>query len=249
MDYINQMGQTPWTQEHYEEFLHCVKEGQEQSYAEFSAKLIPEIARDRVWGIRIPVLRKLAVQISKGDALSYLTLAKQNAQKGKNSHEENLLRALVIGQIKDWQETKKQIQGFVPIIDNWSVNDSFCSSLKIAKAYPREMFELLIQYLESEKPYEVRFALVMLLNYYRNDEYIERVLDACNGECLDDYYVKMAVAWTVSMCYVKYKERTIQFLKECQLDHFTYHKSIQKIIESKQVSFDEKQYLKTLKRL
>ena len=247
--YLKQMAQKAWSQEEYEQFLSVVRAGREQSYAQFSAKLIPEIASERVWGIRLPLLRKLAARISKGDALGYLALANQNERKGENSIEENLLRAFVIGHITDWIEAKKQIGSFLPMIDNWSVNDSFCSSLKIAKVYPEEMYQLLSGYLESEDPYEVRFAFVMLLNHYRNEEYMDRVLEACNGKRLDTYYVNMAVAWTISMCYVTSKEKTMQFLNNCELDKFTYNKSIQKIMESRQVPSDEKQYLKTLKRL
>lgn len=247
MNYLKQMGRKPWRQDDYENFFRVVQAGKEESYARFSAKLIPEITCERVWGIRLPLLRKLAVQISKGDIASYLELAKENAKKGQNSLEENLLRAFVIGQLKDWNETKRQIESFLPMIDNWSVNDSFCSGLKIAKDYPEEMYSLILRYLESKEPYEVRFAFVMLLNYYRNDEYLERIFDACDSKCLDSYYVNMAVAWTISMCYVVSKEKTLQFLKNCNLDPFTYRKSIQKIIESRQVPDDEKQYLKTLK--
>ena len=59
----------------------------------------------------------------------------------------------------------------------------------------------------------------------------------------------MGIAWAISMCYVKYKEKTLHFLNNNTLDDFTYNKSLQKIRESNRVSKEEKDFIKTLKRI
>lgn len=248
VDYIRSMGDKPWSVACYEKLWEYICAGAEESYAAFSAKLLPEVATQRVLGIRLPVLRKYAAAIGKGSYSSFLVAAKKQAKEKVPSLEQNLLRAFVIGQIRDWEEAKREIISFIPLIDNWSVNDSFCSSLKIANAYPEQMYELLLTYLSSEQTYEIRFALVMLLNYYRNETYIERVLSACDRNDWKEYYVQMAAAWTISMCYVSFREETLTFLENCHLDDFTYNKAIQKMVESRQVTKEEKDFLRTLKR-
>lgn len=142
----------------------------------------------------------------------------------------------------------KDIEKFVPKIDNWAVCDTFCAGLKIIKKYPEDFWEFIGKYLKSDKEFEIRFAIVMILDYYINDKYIEEVLEILNNIKHEGYYVKMAVAWTVSICYIKFPKRTMKFLKECNLDNFTYNKSIQKIIESYRVENEDKEILKKMKK-
>ena len=92
------------------------------------------------------------------------------------------------------------------------------------------------------------FAIVMLLDYYINDQYIDQVLQILNNIKLDKYYVQMANAWTISICLIKYYNKTLEFLKTTKIDDFTYNKGIQKAIESYRITKEQKDYLKTLKR-
>lgn len=95
---------------------------------------------------------------------------------------------------------------------------------------------------------EVRFAAVALMDFFLNDEYIDRVLEIYRRISLDAYYVKMGVAWALSVCYVKYPEKTLALLKEGALDPWTHNKAIQKCRESFRVSKEDKEMLKELKR-
>jgi len=110
------------------------------------------------------------------------------------------------------------------------------------------MFKVIKGYLKSKQEYEVRFAIVMLLDYYINDQYIDQVLQILNNIKLDKYYVQMANAWTISICLIKYYNKTLEFLKTTKIDDFTYNKGIQKAIESYRITKEQKDYLKTLKR-
>ena len=109
-------------------------------------------------------------------------------------------------------------------------------------------FKYLLKYLESNKEYEIRFAVVSFLDYFISEEYIREILKILGSIKHEGYYVKMAVAWAVSVCYVKFPERTWELLEGNELDDFTHQKSIQKIRESFRVSKEEKDRLLTLRR-
>ena len=115
------------------------------------------------------------------------------------------------------------------------------------KKYYNEVWDLVNEYLSSKQEFEVRFALVMILNYYINDEYIERIFEIINQVNLDKYYVKMANAWLISYCVIKEYDKTLYFLEnDCKVDEWTYKKGIQKSIESFRVSNDNKEELRKL---
>lgn len=91
-------------------------------------------------------------------------------------------------------------------------------------------------------------CFVLLLNYYIEEEYINDIFDMINKYNSNDYYVQMSVAWLISICYVKYKEKTLKYLENKELDNFTYNKALQKIIESKRVTKEEKNIIRNMKR-
>jgi len=213
----------------------------DEEYRKFSSSLIPNV--DNILGVRLPELRKLAKNIAKGDWRTYL------AQADNRYFEETMLQGLVIGYAKtDIEERLRYVADFVPRIDNWSVCDSFCTGLKFTKNHRSLMWDFLQPYLSSDKEYEIRFGVVMLLLYFVEDEYIERVLQWMDRIRHEGYYVKMAVAWAISVCYVKYPEPTMAFLKNNTLDDFTYNKALQKIIESLRVDSGTKHVLRSMKR-
>lgn len=136
------------------------------------------------------------------------------------------------------------IRDFVPRIDNWSLCDSFCVGLKFAAGYPEETWEFLQPFLRSREEYAVRFGVVMLLNYFITETYIERLFPVFDAIKQEGYYVKMAVAWAVSMCYVKFPEKTDRYLKKNELDAFTWHKALQKIAESRCVPEEVRRHMR-----
>ena len=213
----------------------------DEKYRQFQMGLCPDT--DGIIGVRLPILRKLAKEIAKGDWRTYL-------KNGNNQYfEEIMLTGMVIGCVKtDMEEILKYVGEFVPQIDNWAVCDSFCAGLKFTKLNKSRVWDFLQPYLFSKEEFQIRFGVVMLLDYYIEDDYIDRILNIFNEINREDYYVKMAVAWAVSMCFVKYEVKTIHFLEENELDDFTYNKAIQKIIESLRVDQETKTKLKKMKR-
>lgn len=206
----------------------------EEKYREFSSSLIPNI--DNVLGVRLPILRKLAKEISKQkDWKEFLGVDYQYM-------EEIMLQGMIIGLKGNLSDVKR----FVPKIDNWSVCDSFCCSLKFVKEDLDEVWEFLQEYLNSDKEYYIRFGMVMLLNYFIEKDYLNRIFDIINSFKSDKYYAQMSVAWLVSICFVKFPNETFEFLKNTNLDVVTYNKSIQKITESLKVDKHTKLKIKAL---
>lgn len=210
-------------------------------YQKFSAALIPTI--NNVLGVRLPELRKIAKKIVKGDWHTYLETAKDEY------FEEVMLQGMVIGYVKtDIEELLFYVASFVPKIDNWSVCDSFCTGLKFTKENKERVWEFLQPYLYSKKEYEIRFGVVMLLDFYIETEYIERVLYLLDRVKHEGFYAKMAVAWAVSICYVKLPDSTMEYLRNNMLDDFTYNKALQKITESNRVDKETKSLIRSMKR-
>ena len=110
------------------------------------------------------------------------------------------------------------------------------------------MWEFLEQFINSKNEYEIRFALVMYLNYFLTDEYIDEILQKIDKITSKEYYVQMAIAWLLSFAYIKQKEKTEKYLLQNNLDEFTQNKAIQKICESFRVSSEDKEKLRKYKK-
>lgn len=214
----------------------------DEKYNEFQSGLCPGI--DNIIGVRLPVLRNYAKELSnKIDIKEYLEI------EVMDYYEEIMLQGMLIGLLKEnFNTIKKYIVEFVPKINNWAVCDSFCAGLKITKKNKEEMWQFIQPYLKSDKEFEIRFGVVMLLDYYIVEDKIEQVLSILNEIHHEGYYVKMAVAWAISKCYIKFPKKTMKLIKENNLDDYTHNKAIQKVKESYCVTKAEKEQLEKLKR-
>lgn len=214
----------------------------EENYREFSSGIIPDV--HNILGVRLPALRKIAKEIYKnGNWQEFVNSAESEFM------EETMLRGILIGLIKDKPEKiLEYVKNFVPQITNWAVCDTFCNSLKFTKNNKELVWEFLKPYLKSKRDYDIRFGVVMLLSFFIEEDYLDEILNLLENIRHEGYYVKMGVAWAVSICYIKFPEKTLKFLKNCKLDDWTFNKSIQKIIESYRVDKPTKETLKKMKR-
>ena len=213
----------------------------EPKHQKFIAALVPNV--DNILGIRLPALRKIAESIAKSDWRTYLQ------QADDEYFEEVMLQGMVIGYAKaDLDEIFEYVDAFIPKIANWSVCDSFCSTLKIAQIEPELVWQFLQPYFQSDDAYAIRFAVVMGLNYFVQEDYLPQLLTHFDAITHDDYYVKMAVAWAISICYIKLPEQMMPYLLENNLDRFTYNKALQKITESARINAETKQKIRDMKR-
>ncbi len=217
----------------------------DEKYKEFHSKLCPNT--DNILGVRVPILRNYAKELSKNYTTDELLKNIDNQY-----YEEIMLQGMIIGlsKEKDFEVIKKYIKDFVPKIDNWAICDVFCAGLKITKKYKEDMWDFIQTYLKSKNEFYLRFAIVMILDFYIEEEYLERNFEIFNNVRSDKYYVQMAIAWAISICLIKYYDKTIKYLKskECKLDNFTYNKSLQKARESYRISKEQKEELQKMKK-
>lgn len=210
----------------------------------FTEALHPGI--ENVLGIRIPALRKLAAQIAKNDWQTYLDTADTFYM------EERILQGMVIGSLKmkDADEYLALVARFVPIINSWSVCDTFdfYGKQRFVDKNKERVWQFLKQWMASDKEYEVRFGVVMAMAHYIDSDYINKVLVWMDRISHEGYYVKMAVAWSLSFCYIKFPEETMKLLQKNHLDDFTYNKALQKIVESYRVSAEAKELIRSMRR-
>lgn len=214
---------------------------QDKKYQKFSGALMPGVTNNI--GIRIPALKKMAKALSRSDYQSLLEPADGEYM------EEPLLRGFIIGMADlSVDERLKLIEQFVPQINNWVVCDCFCGSLKFAKKHQKAVWDFIQPYLVSDKEYELRFGIVMLMSYFIDETHLDEVLTLVDRIRHSGYYVKMAAAWAVSVCMAKFPQQTMKYLQSDNLDDFTHNKAIQKCRESFRVSPADKDALLKLKR-
>lgn len=219
-----------------------LKELQDKKYQEFHQGLCP--GTTDIIGIRVPVLRNYAK-----DLLKHYEITEIMQNLDNKYYEEILLEGMLIGLSKqDYEITIKYIEQFVPKINNWAVCDTFCAGLKITKKHKEEMFEFLQKYLKSHKEFEIRFGVVMLLDYYIEEKYLNQLFEIFDSIENKEYYVQMAIAWAISICLIKFYDKTCEYLKIAKLDGFTYNKALQKGIESYRITKEQKEYLRKIKR-
>lgn len=217
-------------------------EYQDLKYRDFHSNLCPGVSN--IIGVRVPVVRNFAKELLKMYSFDELY---ENIDTCY--YEEILLKGFLIGYCKEDISAKiDYIKRFVPLINNWAICDSFCSSLKFVKNNMEDIRSLIYYYLSSDKEFEVRFAIVMILDYYITDDYLEddfRIFDSISNSY---YYVEMAIAWAVSICLIKFYDETVLYLKRCNLSDFVYNKAIQKACESFRIDSLKKKELKSMKR-
>lgn len=190
----------------------------------------------------IPLIRQNAKNIPRED------FAKKLKAKPK-SQEELILRGMIIARMS-YEEMYENFDSQAALINDWCSCDIFCASLKpLIKKHQKEFFKQKIEpLLRSRKEFEVRVGLVLLLGYV-NPDYLAVIFDRAEGlKDREEYYIKMAIAWLVAECFIKFPEETLSYLKVSKLPKWTFNKTISKICDSFRVEEDAKKYLKTLRK-
>ena len=228
-----------WTLNDYNKYIEYLKSLQDKNYLEFNKKLIN--SKYQFIGIRVPIMRKIAFKIAKGNIISFLEF-----NKGIY-YEEVFIKGLVIAHIKDIKLNQKYIDNYVTQIDNWGICDSFCNSLNIVQNNYSDYFNYFSNFLKSDNEFRVRVALVVFLNFYLTDFYIDKILMKVKEIKNEKYYVEMAISWLLAEAYVTYKKKVFDVLNSECLTKFVHNKTISKICDSYRVSKEEKEVLKKLK--
>lgn len=217
----------------------------EQSHKKFNMKLTPNV--NNILGIRSNKLKKYAEELVKDKDEFEIEALINNIEN--DYAEEKILKGILISLNKGQDILKKlsDIEKLVPQIDSWLVCDSIVSSFKFTKTNKEIVYDFIQKYLKSDKEYEIRFALVMILSYYIEDNYMKNNFKIFRNVRSDKYYVQMALAWAISKSFVKFYNDTLEFIKAANLNKFVKNKAIQKARESLCIDNEKKEYLKTLK--
>lgn len=213
---------------------------QDISYADFQAKLTPNIPRDLILGVRIPEARKLAKKVAEEPETS-----KFLRDLPHKYYDENILHGLLISEMRDYDACIEAVDEFLPYIDNWAVCDIM--SPKIFKKNKKALLEKIKEWSASEKTYTCRFGIEMLMSHFLDDDFKAEYLEIPLFVKSEDYYVQMMIAWFFATALAKEWDATIKYIEDHRLDRWTHNKAIQKARESSRITLKEKEYLKSLK--
>ena len=215
-------------------------EVKDDAYREFQAKLVPNIPKETILGVRTPEMRKIAKEVFES--------AEQDAFLNDLPHkyyEENLIHIFVLAMIRDFDECVRRVEAFLPYVDCWPASDQ-----ATPKSF-RKNHEKLLPYIEkwiaSDHVYTARFGLRMLMNEFLDADFKEEYLALAASKQGEDYYLKMMIAWFFATALAKRYDETVPYLEQHRLDEWVHKKAIRKAIESFRVSDAHKEYLKRLR--
>ena len=231
-----------YTEFDYKILTTQLRQYSDEKYKEFHSGL--KVGSNYIYGVRIPILRRMAKRIAIADWQGFLALAKDD------SYEEILLQGMVLGYAKmSLEETFERTAAFLPKVDNWAICDPFCSGLKRVRQDLYETWAFLMRYENSPREFERRFVVVMLMDYFLEGKYRDQALDVIVNIRKEEYYVSMAAAWALATAFLKDREGVLRILEEEQLDQETHNRTIRKCRESYRISDEDKALLKGLKRV
>ena len=212
----------------------------EKEYADFQAKLVPTIEPSTILGIRVPKLRALAKSYIRDQECQVFLDSLPH-----NYYDENMLHAILISEMKDYDKCINRLEAFLPYVDNWAVCDIM--SPKLFKRYRGDLMTRIKVWMASEETYTIRFGLGMLMTHFLDEDFRPEYLDMASSIRSDEYYVNMMIAWFFATALAKQWEVSLPSIEDKRLDDWTHKKAIQKARESLRISKGKKEYLKGLK--
>lgn len=215
---------------------------QDLKYQKFHSSLCPGVSN--IIGVRTPDIRKTVKMLLKEDFKKYIM------DPNKKYYEEIMIEGLLIAEARiPLIEKEKYLDQFIPKINCWAITDICATSFRFKKEELAPLWNYLKRYENSNSEYELRFLIVMWMDHYLIDDYIDEVLKKIDSIHSSYYYVNMAIAWLVSTSYIKYPKITMRYLNKNNLEDWTYNKAIQKIIESNRVESKVKKKFRKMKRM
>ena len=213
---------------------------QDMKYRDMQIRIIPTINPESVIGVRTPELKRMATDVLKaGDYQEFLN------ELPHKYFEENQLQAFIISGIKDLNECMEELEKFLPYVDNWATCDQM--SPKIFRKHRKELLTHIKKWIKAEKTYTVRFGVGMLMEHFLDEEFDPEYPAMVAEIRSEEYYVNMMIAWYFATALAKQYESVLPYMEQKRLDDWTHNKAIQKSVESRRITEEQKIYLKSLK--
>ena len=213
---------------------------QDKKYQKLQVNLVPNVDKEKIIGVRVPEIRKLAKKYKNDDSVN--EFLKELPHK---YYDENLLHGLIISEIKDYDRCIEEVEMFLPYVDNWAVCDTM--SPKIFAKNKDKLIIIIKKWIKSSELYTCRFGIRMLMNHFLKEDYKKEYLELPAAIHTDEYYLKMMIAWFYATALAYRWDDTIKYLDEKKLDKWTHNKTIQKAIESYRITDSQKDYLRKIK--
>lgn len=216
-------------------------EHQDEAYRAFQSSIVPTEGLARIRGVRAPQLHKLARTLGRRDDVGEFLAALPHT-----CFEENQVHAFIIGDLRDYERQMREAKRFVPYLDNWATCDQL--SCKTFPTRPQETLDQVQMWIATEKTYQVRFGIGVLLQYFLDDLFEPEQLSLVAAVSSPEYYVNMMRSWYVAEALAKQPAHALDLVESMQLDRWTHNKAIQKARESRRVPPELKNRLKALRR-
>lgn len=213
---------------------------QDKGYKEFQSKLIPNISKSEIIGVRTNLLRELAKRLIEQESINIFL-----HDLPHKYFDENQLHIFIVSEIKDFNICILEAERFLPYVNNWATCDMF--SPKCFEKNKEQLLPYIYKWTDSSKEYSVRFAIGLLMKYFLAEDFKEGYLNKVVSIKREEYYIKMMQAWYIATALAKNYSQTISILQKSVLDKWTHNRSIQKAVESFRISDEQKTYLKSLK--
>lgn len=210
-------------------------------YARFQGSLIPTVSPERIIGVRVPQLRKLARACAKTAEGEAFLRALPHAY-----FDEDMLHALLLAQMREFDACLASVERFLPYVDNWAVCDGL--SPKVFGGHRAELLPHICEWTASEHVYTCRFGLGMLLRHFLDEAFAPEYLEIAATVRSEEYYVKMMLAWLFATALAKQWDAAVPYLEQARLDVWVHNKTIQKACESYRVSEEHKAAVRLLRR-
>lgn len=213
----------------------------DRKYREFQAKLMPTVDKERVLGVRVPVLRRFAKEIAgTPEAEAFLR------KLPHDTYDEENLHAFLLESIRDYDTLIAALDRFLPYIDNWGTCDVL--SPKLFKQRPAGLLDDARRWIAHPHTYVARFGMNVLMKHYLGEAFSPAMLGWVAARADDDYYIRMEIAWYFATALARQPAATWPWLTEKRLPAWIHNKTIQKACESYCISDSDKVKLRQLKK-
>ena len=253
--------------------LVCERFLTEARYREGHLRVVNALPKRRVLGLHSPEIKLVAKQIvHEGCEVvmpdgthricangAELISAFEAASSDSLCYEETVIWGYLINLEKcSLDERLAMLVRYVPVLDNWAVCDSYCAHAKwMVRADKEVLWAFLSRWFSSEREFEVRFAVVVAMVYFLNEEWLDKVFERINSLDFDrikskyksvkgkpkmaqqgtvqgaePYYVRMGVAWLLATALAKFPDQTRAFVRASHLPEDVVKLYIRKARES-----------------